>query len=67
MIKKLFLTILKTVEYSSVAGFILVLVLSPRYVQDIEFRCKVDMQFARLASAMTNRDVFIMGVKEFCE
>ena len=67
MIKKLFFAILKTVEYSGISGVILGLVFLPRYVEDVEFRCKVDMQLARLASAITDRDVFIMGVKEFCE
>ena len=67
MIKKLFFTILKTIEYSGVAGIILGLVFLPHYLDDIEIRCKVDMHLARLASAMTNRDVFIIEVKEFCE
>ena len=67
MIKKLFFAILKTVEYSGIAGVILGLVFVPRYVEDVELRCKVDMQLARLASAMTDRNVFIMEVKEFCE
>ena len=54
-------------EYSGIAGVILGLVFLPIYIEDVELRCKVDMQLAILASAMTNRDVFIMEVKEFCE
>ena len=70
MIKKLLLVIVALIGCSSVAGVVLVLVYSPRYLEDVEFRCQFDMQYARLLNAMINRDgtlPIIEMYKESCE
>ena len=67
MIKKLFFSILILVGVGGTAGVVLLLVYFPRLVEDVEFRCQLNMQTMRLVSAMNNNDVFIEYAKEICE
>ena len=67
MIKKLFFTILILVGVGGTAGFFLILWYGPHLLEDVEFRCQLNMQTARLASAMNNNDVFIEYAEKMCK
>ena len=67
MINKLFFAILILVGVSGTAGFFLLLWYGPHLLEDVEFRCQLNMQTARLTSAMNNNDVFIEYAVEMCE
>ena len=70
MIKKIFFAILILVGAGGNAGVVLLHVYSVRYFEDVEFRCQVDMQFARLTNVLINRDgtfPIIEDAKERCE
>ena len=67
MIQKLFFTILTLVGVGGTAGVVLLLMYFPRLVEDVEFRCQLNMQTNRLVSAMTKNDVFIEYAEEFCK
>ena len=67
MIKKLFFTILILVGVGGTAGFFLLLWYGPHLLEDVEFRCQLNMQTMRLASVMNNNDVFIEYAEEMCK
>ncbi len=50
--KKLLRIIAAVVGLGLVASVIGVVLLAPRYMDDIEFQCQADLQFARLSSAL---------------
>ena len=50
--KKLLRVIAAVVGLGVVAAVIGIALLAPRYTGDIEFRCKVDLQLARLSSTV---------------
>lgn len=52
MIKKLLLIIAALVGLVGVASAIGIVILSPGFIDDVEFRCQVDLQYARLSSAL---------------
>ena len=63
VIKKLLFAILILIGCGGVTGVVLLLVYSPRYLDDVEFRCQVDMQFASLTNVLINRDGKIPSIK----
>ena len=67
MIKKLFFTILILVGVGGTAGFFLLLWYGPHLLEDVEFRCQLNMLTAKVTSAMNNNDVFIEYAEEICE
>ena len=71
--KKILRYLAAIIGLTMVAAVISTAVLAPRYAADIEFRCQVDLQFARLSSAMLEpfegrmkRDIIQMS-KDACE
>ena len=50
--KKLLRIVTTVVGLGVVASIIGAILLAPRYLDDIELRCKVNLQFARLTSAI---------------
>ena len=71
--KKILRYLSAIIGLSVVAAVISTALLAPRYTADIEFRCQVDLQFARLSSAMleplegrTRWDIIQMS-KDACE
>ena len=67
MIKKLIFTILILVGVGGTTGVVLLFLYGAHLLEDVEFRCQLNMQTMRLASAMNNNDVFIEYAEEMCE